>query len=52
MNQGYSPKELSFGDEGREKLISGIQKISNAVKSTLGPRGNTVLIESRSIPMA
>ena len=46
MNQGYSPKELSFGDEGREKLISGIQKISNAVKSTLGPRGNTVLIES------
>jgi len=46
MNQGYSPKELSFGDEGRDKLISGIQKISNAVKSTLGPRGNTVLIES------
>ena len=46
MNQGYSPKELRFGEEGRDKLISGIQKISNAVKSTLGPRGNTVLIES------
>jgi len=45
-NLGYSPKDLVFGEEGRSKLISGISKISNAVKSTLGPRGNTVLIES------
>lgn len=43
---GYSPKQLKFGDEGREKLINGITTIANAVKSTLGPRGNTVLIES------
>jgi chaperonin GroEL len=43
---GYSPKDLQFGDEGRKKLISGISKIAGAVKSTLGPRGNTVLIES------
>jgi len=43
---GYNPKELNFGKEGRDKLISGINKISNAVKSTLGPSGNTVLIES------
>ena len=48
MNQsnGYSPKELFFGSDGRERLIQGIDKLSNAVKSTLGPRGNTVLIES------
>ena len=48
MNQsnGYSPKELFFGSDGRERLIHGIDKLSNAVKSTLGPRGNTVLIES------
>jgi len=45
-NLGYSPKDIRFGDHGREKLISGIQKIAGAVKSTLGPRGNTVLIES------
>ena len=44
--QGYTPKELNFGKDGREKLISGITKISNAVKRTLGPSGNTVLIES------
>ena len=46
MNQGYTPKDLSFGSDGRDKLMSGITKISKAVKSTLGPRGNTVLIES------
>jgi chaperonin GroEL len=47
MNQqGYSPKDLYFGTNGREKLVSGINKIASAVKSTLGPRGNTVLIES------
>ena len=43
---GYSPKDLQFGAEGRNKLISGVVKMSKAVKSTLGPGGNTVLIES------
>ena len=43
---GYSPKDLQFGSEGRKKLISGVVKMSKAVKSTLGPSGNTVLIES------
>lgn len=43
---GYSPKELHFDKEAQDKLVSGITKIAKAVKSTLGPRGNTVLIES------
>jgi chaperonin GroEL len=43
---GYSPKDLQFGASGRSKLISGVIKMSKAVKSTLGPSGNTVLIES------
>ena len=47
MNSGYSPKELKFGEDGRQKLVTGIDQISKAVKSTLGPRGNTVLIESQ-----
>ncbi len=42
----YIPKDLSFDEPARERLISGITKISKAVKSTLGPRGKTVLIES------
>ena len=42
----YIPKNLEFDQPGRDKLIQGITKISKAVKSTLGPRGKTVLIES------
>lgn len=45
-NFGYSPKDLLFDTEGRDKLINGITTIAKAVKSTLGPRGRTVLIES------
>lgn len=42
----YNPKQLFIGEEGREKLISGITKLSSAVKSTMGAGGRTVLIES------
>jgi chaperonin GroEL len=42
----YIPKTLSFDNEGRSKLISGITSISKTVKSTLGPLGKTVLLES------
>jgi len=38
-------KEVSFS---RDKLFSGIDTIANAVKSTLGARGMTVLIESEN----
>jgi chaperonin GroEL len=44
------PIDLFFEKEAQDKLISGIKKLSKAVKSTLGPRGNTVLIESISHP--
>ena len=43
---GYTPKDMVFDSEGRVKLIGGITKMAAAVKSTLGPNGNTVLIES------
>jgi len=42
------PKDLHFGLEARDKLVSGISKMAKAVKSTLGPMGDTVLIESPS----
>ncbi len=49
MNElGYSPKNLAFDTDARKKLINGITKLSKAVKSTLGPQGQTVLIESQS----
>lgn len=46
QNQGYSPKDLYFEDKGRKKLANGVAKMAKSVKSTLGPGGNTVLIES------
>lgn len=38
-------KEIEFN---QDKLMSGIKKISDAVSSTLGPMGRTVLIESEN----
>jgi len=43
---GFTPKKLEFNEEAREKLVKGINKIADAVSSTLGPSGQTVLIES------
>jgi chaperonin GroEL len=39
-------KKIYFNEDGRNKLLKGIKKMAGAVKSTLGPSGNTVLIES------
>ena len=39
-------KDILFGDNGRSKLIKGVNTIADAVGSTLGARGRTVLIES------
>jgi chaperonin GroEL len=41
-------KQLFLDDSGQERLKSGIKKISGAVKSTLGPGGHTVLLESEN----
>lgn len=37
-------KEIYFEDEAREKLFNGIEKLTKAVGSTLGPAGRTVII--------
>jgi chaperonin GroEL len=42
-------KQLFFEDDARNKLISGIEKLSKAVGSTMGARGRTVLIESENV---
>ena len=43
----YTPKSLTFDADARKRLGNGIATIAKAVKSTLGPRGKTVLIESQ-----
>ncbi|HVV17842.1 MAG TPA: chaperonin GroEL [Pseudonocardiaceae bacterium] len=38
-------KELRFGAEARDLLLAGVDKLADAVKSTLGPKGRNVIIE-------
>src|SRR6056297_222761 len=38
-------KDLAFNTEARNKLLSGVEKLASAVKSTLGPRGRNVVID-------
>lgn len=38
-------KELRFGPQARELLLSGVDKLAEAVKSTLGPKGRNVILE-------
>jgi len=43
-------KRVQFGDDARASLISGVNKVANAVKVTIGPRGrNVVLAPARGI---
>ena len=41
-------KHLSFGDEARENVFNGIDKLYLAVSSTLGASGKCVLLEDDS----
>jgi chaperonin GroEL len=38
-------KELRFGAEARDLLLAGVEKLAEAVASTLGPKGRNVIIE-------
>lgn len=40
-----SSKDLKFGDEGRARMLEGVNKLADAVAVTLGPKGRNVLIE-------
>ena len=39
-------KIIEFGPEGRQKLVNGIDKLADAVVSTLGPNGRNVVISN------
>lgn len=38
-------KQMVFGDEARQKMLSGINKLAAAVTTTLGPRGRNVALD-------
>jgi chaperonin GroEL len=38
-------KDVKFGDTARQKLLSGVNVLSDAVKITLGPKGRNVVLD-------
>ncbi len=40
-------KQIIFADEARAKMKAGIEKVANAVKVTLGPKGRSVVLEKK-----
>ena len=38
-------KDLNFGDDGKNRIMSGVDKLAKAVKSTLGASGKCVIYE-------
>src|SRR5881394_3696707 len=40
-----SAKEVKFGVDARDRMLRGVDIISNAVKVTLGPKGRNVVLE-------
>jgi chaperonin GroEL len=40
-------KQLEFNEEARRALFQGVEKLSNSVKVTLGPKGRNVLLDKK-----
>ena len=40
-----SAKDVQFGDDARNRLLSGVNTLANAVKVTLGPKGRNVVLD-------
>ncbi len=38
-------KEIRFGDDARQKMLAGVNILTNAVRVTLGPKGRNVVID-------
>src|SRR5260221_7221408 len=45
-------KEITFDTSARERIKRGVDKLANAVKVTLGPKGRNVIIDKKfGVPM-
>ena len=40
-----SAKEVTFGDEARARMVTGVNILANAVKATLGPKGRNIVLD-------
>ena len=42
-----SGKQIVYSEDARSKLVAGVNKLANAVKVTLGPKGRNVVLEKK-----
>src|ERR1700758_2479918 len=40
-------KTISYGEEARQRILHGVNKLADAVKVTLGPKGRNVVLEKK-----
>ena len=40
-------KQIAYGEEARRMIIEGVNKLANAVKVTLGPKGRNVVLDKK-----
>ena len=38
-------KDIKYGKDSRQKMLDGVNKLADAVKVTLGPKGRNVVLE-------
>ncbi|MBW7960571.1 chaperonin GroL [Microgenomates bacterium UTCPR1] len=41
------PKQIKYGSDARVKLLDGVNKLANAVSTTLGPKGRNVALDKK-----
>jgi len=44
-------KQILFSEDARKALLEGIDKVANAIKITLGPKGRNVVLDKPSTPI-
>jgi len=39
-------KQITYGDESRQAILRGVNRLADAVKVTLGPKGRNVVLDN------
>src|SRR6202162_3751069 len=42
-----SGKNITYGDDARQNILRGVNRLADAVKVTLGPKGRNVIIDKK-----
>lgn len=42
-----NPRQILYGEEARARMMVGVQKLANAVRVTMGPRGRNVMFKNK-----